>query len=253
VQAGGGRPSYEELAALVAAQAGEIERLRARVAELERRLGMNSQNSSSRRRRTAMPGRRRGRCGRRRAGGRVSNPRAPGTALAQVVEPDEVVDHVPAACAGCGSGLAGAVPAGPPVRRQVRDLPPVRPMVTEHRLHRRRCRGCGQRTTAAAPAGVNAPAYYGPNLRALAAYLLVFQHVPVERCAQLIADVCGTNVSTGWVRGVLGETATRLTGFAEVVKTAVAAAPLAHFDETGVRVAGRIRWLHSASTTTLTC
>jgi transposase len=69
--------------------------------------------------------------------------------------------------------------------------------VVEHRLHKRRC-GCGAVTTAAAPAGVGAPAVYGPNLRALAVHLLVFQHIPVARTAALIADLTGARPSTGW-------------------------------------------------------
>jgi transposase len=74
------------------------------------------------------------------------------------------------------------------VRRQVHDIPAaMTPTVVEHRLHKRRC-GCGAVTTAAAPAGVGAPAVYGPNLRALAVHLLVFQHIPVARTAALIAD-----------------------------------------------------------------
>src|SRR5664280_918770 len=39
-------PSREELIALIAAQAAEIATLKARLAELERRLGLNSSNSS---------------------------------------------------------------------------------------------------------------------------------------------------------------------------------------------------------------
>jgi len=45
---------------------------------------------------------------------------------------------------------------------------------------------------------------YGPNLRAVAVYLVVFQHVPVERAALLIADLCGASVSTGWVSARVG-------------------------------------------------
>jgi transposase len=81
------------------------------------------------------------------------------------------------------------------VRRQVHDIPEVATTVTEHRLHKRRC-SCGCVTTAVAPAGVNAPVAYGPNLRALAVYLVVYQHVPVERAARLIANVCGAGCST---------------------------------------------------------
>jgi transposase len=35
----------------------------------------------------------------------------------------------------------------------------------------------------------------GPGLRALVVYLLVFQHVPVERCRMLIEDVAGAAVA----------------------------------------------------------
>src|SRR5215213_5204856 len=97
--------------------------------------------------------------------------------------------RVPDVCGGCGSGLSGANPAGV-VRRQVHDIPAITPVAVEHRLHRRRC-GCGATTTATAPDGVGAPAVYGPNLRALGVYLLVFQHIPVARTATLIAEVTG--------------------------------------------------------------
>lgn len=263
--AGAERASYEELAALVARQAaqleeqaaqleeqaGEIERLTARVAELERQVRMNSQNSSKPPSSDG-PARPRPRSLRKKSGRRRGKqPGAPGSTLEQVPDPDEVVDHVPAVCAGCGADLAGAAPAGPPTRRQLHDLPPTRPVVTEHRLHKRRCR-CGLVTTAAAPAGVHAPASYGPRLRALAVYLLVFQHVPVDRCARLLADVCGAAVSTGWVYGVLRQAADGLAGFPEEVAEALAAAVVAHFDETGARAGTQLRWLHTACTDRLT-
>ncbi|MPY81450.1 MAG: IS66 family transposase, partial [Actinophytocola sp.] len=181
--------SREELLDVVAAQAATIEELTARVAELERRLGQNSQNSSrppssdsfdkpasrSLRKKT---GRRPGK-----------QPGSPGTALRQVDDLDEVIDHLPTECRSCGGDLADARAAGV-VRRQVHDIPEVTTRVVEHRLHKRRC-GCGRVSTADAPAGVAAPVAYGPNLRALAVYLLVFQHIPVERAAALIGDVTG--------------------------------------------------------------
>ena len=84
--------------------------------------------------------------------------------------------------------LATAAGAGV-VRRQVTDIAPATAMVTEHRSHRRRC-GCGTVTTADARAGTAmAPASYGPNLRAWAVYLLVFQHIPVARVVEFVADL----------------------------------------------------------------
>ena len=89
-------------------------------------------------------------------------------------------------------------------------------------------------------------------MRALVAYLCVHQHLPVDRAAQLLADVLGANVATGTLAAVLAEGAVGLDGFLATVRDQLAAAPVAHFDETGARVAGRLHWIHSASTSLLT-
>jgi transposase len=165
-------------------------------------------------------------------------PGAPGANLSLIEDPDQIVDHVPSACSGCGTGLRRRDEVGV-TRRQVVDLPEVRPSVTEHRLHRLRCRSCCRVTTAPGPAEATAPACYGPNVTALTVYLLTYQHIPVARTAQLLADLMGLPVSTGWVAGVLAPVAANLNGFARRVEDALRSAPVAHFDETGIRVAGR--------------
>ena len=254
---GSERPSYDELAALVVAQAetitvlrAEVERLTERVAELQRRLKMNSRNSSTPPSQdgyaTPAPKSLRRKTGR----GQGKQPGATGASLKLVDNPDTVVDHVPAVCGGCGTGLRRRPDVGV-VRRQVHDLPEIVPVVTEHRLHQRRC-ACGVLTTAPAPAEATAPACYGPNLTALAVYLLTYQHIPISRAAELLTDVMRMGVSTGWVAGVLGRVAPALEPFVEATRAAVRAAPVAHFDETGVRVLSTNKWLHSASTLWLT-
>jgi transposase len=157
--------------------------------------------------------------------------------------------HVPDRCGGCGADLAGAPVAGVEAR-QVFDLPPLGLRVTEHRAERRCC-ACGATTQAGFPAHACAAACYGPGVRALVAYLWVHQHLPVDRAAQLLADVLGASVATGTLAAVVAEGAAGLEGFVEVVRAGLAAAPVAHFDETGARVAGRLRWVHSASTSLL--
>jgi transposase len=160
-----------------------------------------------------------------------------------------VVWHAPDRCGGCGADLAGASVVGVEAR-QVLDLPPLGLRVAEHRAERRRC-GCGTTTQAAFPDHARAAACYGPGVRALVCYLCVHQHLPVERAAQLLADVLGAPVATGTVAAVVAEGAAGLGGFVEVVREGLAGAPVVHFDETGARVAGRLRWVHSASTSLL--
>ena len=184
-----------EQATLIQTLTEQVQALTAQVAELTRLLGQNSGNSSLPPSTDRGRGPSRPRRGSNRKPGK--QPGAPGSTLEIVTDPDEVIDHLPGACGGCGADLGDAAPAGVVVR-QVRDVPLAEVRVVEHRLHRRACR-CGKVSTAAAPAGVHGPAVYGPNLRAVAVYLVVYQHVPVERAAQLIADLTGAAPSTGWV------------------------------------------------------
>ena len=242
-----------ELRAANAEQARLIATLQARLAELERRLGRDSSNSSKPPSSDGLG--KPARAGRRDAeqtqGRRPGKqPGAPGAHLAQVAEPDEVAWHGPDRCGGCGAALAGAVVVGVEAR-QVFDLPPLGLRVVEHRAERRRC-GCGTTTQGAFPEHARAAACYGPGVRALVCYLCVHQHLPVDRAAQLLADVLGAPVATGTLASVVAEGAGRLAGFVEVVRAGLAAAPVAHFDETGARVAGRLHWVHSASTSLLT-
>ncbi|HWD05699.1 MAG TPA: DUF6444 domain-containing protein [Amycolatopsis sp.] len=202
--------AVETLTARVSALEAENAELRAENAELKRRLARNSRNSSQPPfadgpEQVVPPRSLRGKTGRKPG----KQPGTQGFTLTLVDDPDTVVDHVPDACAGCGAGLDTATLVGV-VRRQVTDVPAVSATVTEHPLQRRRC-GCGCVTSAAAPAGVaDAPASYGPNVRAWVVYALVFQHIPVARVAELIRDLCGAAPSTGWICGVLRQTAAAL-------------------------------------------
>src|SRR5436189_179504 len=99
---------------------------------------------------------------------------------------------------------------------------------------------CGRVTAAAFPAECRAAACYGSGVRALVCYLLVHQHLPIDRAAQLLSEVCGASVATGTLAGVVAEAAGRLEGFVEVVREQLAAGPTAHFDETGARAGGRL-------------
>lgn len=101
---------------------------------------------------------------------------------------------------------------------------------------------------AAAPDGVGAPVQYGPRVRAVGAYLVGYQHLPYERARETLCDLLDVGMSVGTLVAVVGATAGRLDPFLEQVRGQIAAAPVAHFDETGLRAAGGQVWVHSAST-----
>jgi len=251
-------PSYEQLAALVAAQERTIARLQARIAEqdariaeLERQLAASSRNSSKPPSSDGLdkpaPKSLRGRSGRKPGG----QPGREGRTLRQVAVPDEVVMHEPGACAGCGAELAADGPPARIIRRQVFDIPKVTVRVVEHRLVSRRC-VCGTLTCAVGPAGVTAPVAYGPSAAAIAVYLCLGQHLPVERTAGLLAELFGTPMSVGTVAAWTARAAAGLAPFTAAVRTGLAEAELVHADETGLRVAGRLHWLHVASSARFT-
>ena len=219
----------------------------ARIAELERRLGQNPRNSdrppSSEGLAKPAPTSLRKRSGRKPGG----QPGHPGTTLRQVDKPDVVVRHEPKACTACGDDLAGGTEVGVS-RRQVFEIPPMSATVTEHQLVTRRC-GCGVCTTAAAPEQVDAPVQYGPRLTAIVIYLLVAQFGAQKRVAAAVADLFGVPISQGSVAAMAGRAARRLEGdFLGWLRQALTRSQLVHFDETGLRVDGRLHWVHSAST-----
>src|SRR5450755_1215054 len=109
----------------------------------------------------------------------------------------------------------------------------------------------GRCMLAARPEGVPAAAVsIGANLRALAVYLVVFQHVPAERCQQLIANVTGAAVSAGFVHSCLARAASVIADVVKLIRTLITAAYLAGFDETTLRCgpAGQKRYVLAAVT-----
>lgn len=160
-----------------------------------------------------------------------------------------VIRHRPAVCAGCGDSLAAAVEIET-AYRQVIDLPEPKPRVTEHQLVTLAC-ACGHHTTATAPPEASAPVAYGPRLAGIGVYLLHGQFLSVSRTAAAIKDLFGVPVAAGTVAGWVKRTALGVIDkVLPVIAGRIAAAPVAHFDETGMRTAGRLAWLHSASTPT---
>ncbi|WP_406046253.1 transposase [Micromonospora sp. NBC_00898] len=166
-----------------------------------------------------------------------------------MADPDVVLRHRPAVCAGCGKSLAAATEIEV-TRRQVIDLPEPKPQVTEHQLITLAC-ACGHHTTAPAPPEASAPVVYGPRLAGIGVYLLHGQFLSVSRTAAAIKDLFGVPVAAGTVAGWVKRTALGIIDrVLPVIAGRVAAAPVAHFGETGMRTAGRLAWLHSASTPT---
>jgi transposase len=169
----------------------------------------------------------------------------PGATMELTDHPDHLVRHEPACCSGCGAGLAGAAQTGME-RRQVTEIPQVKTTVTEHQLIELEC-ACGARTKGEAPAGVTAPVQYGPRVSALAAYLWHGQFLSRDRACAALGEMFGCAPSPA----VIANAARKIAAFAspavEAIIKALLVSEVTHFDETGFRVAGKLAWVHSAS------
>ena len=248
------------LAAENARLAGENEQLRrsvqkleAKVGELEAKLGQNSGNSSAPPSRDPAAERARqaeGRAERQRQAGGARRKRgkqrgAKGSGLQMSANPDIVVPHWPSRCGACGEALDEGAEEGY-VARQVVDIPPVTPTVTEHRAYRCRC-GCGHVSTGSFPEGVRAPVSYGRRAKAMVAYLLGRQHLPGRRVAETIEDLFGLKISTGAIDAVYSEASHRLRGFIVALVALLKTLAVLHVDETSDRVGTKTCWVHVAS------
>jgi transposase len=231
------------LASIPGESAGELRRrLELRVAELERRLRMDSSDSGTppskepigakeRRRRESERERRKD----RKPGGQ---PGHPGKGLARDLEPDERKDaDPPSQCSRCGAGLDEAAVAGASWA-QVWDVE-IAQKVTEHLLPQLRCPCCGTVTTAAAPAGAQAGSVsYGPVLNTAAILLTAYGNVPPERAARLIGMLLRLPVSAGFVDKASARLDGRLqdAGFDDAMRAALADEPALAADESPVNV-----------------
>jgi transposase len=237
-------------AELVALRA-ENAQLRARVQELEARLGQNSTNSSrppssdppeTPPRPPAPPS------GRRR-GGQPGHPPHQ-RALVPPEQVDEFIAHWPTHCHGCQAPLR-PIAAGEPVRHQVTELPPVQAVVTEHQLQHVRCGACGTTTCAVLPPDVPAGAF-GPRLQATVAVLSGRYRLSRREVVGVCTDVLGAPLAVGSVDRLCQATAAVLAAPVAELEQAVQRAPAAHADETGWREAGQRRWLWVVVTTLAT-
>ncbi|MGH3163159.1 MAG: IS66 family transposase [Streptosporangiaceae bacterium] len=226
-----------ELRDAVGAQADQIATLREQVARLERALSRNSGNSSMPPSGDDAPGRPKPEKKPRPAGGkrnRGKQPGAPGAAMSWE-NPDKTFDHFASGVCACGLDLAAAQDLGVAASAQQLEIPEPRALRYQHDMHLSRC-ACGREHVAARPAGVPDTAVsMGPHLRALVVYLLVFQHLPAERCRLLLADVAGAQVSDGFIHSCLRKAADALAGVIKLIKTLITAAAVAGFDETTLR------------------
>jgi transposase len=244
--------SLPELSSLSHEQKDQlIAHLWARLVVLEERFAQNSTNSSKP---PSSDGLRKPSpkslrlAGQRPSGGQKGHP---GNTLRLNEQIDAVIEHhANGICPKCQSPIA-TDQQQIIARRQVLELPALQLQVTEHRLMQTQCH-CGAIHEGQWPLGVDAGVQYGASVKALCVHLNQHHLLPLARTSALINDLYGTRLSQASIQSFTQEGAATLEPTVAAIGQAVQSSKVAHADESGIRVTGKLHWLHCLVTRDLT-
>jgi hypothetical protein len=165
---------------------------------------------------------------------------------------DRHVEHLPERC-DCGHRFEGReARLGDPVIHQKWELPPITPLVIEHRLWRLGCPCCGKGALAKLPDGVTASAF-GPRLEAHIAVLAGVYRLPRRQVADIVREIFGCPISVGGVDAAIMRMSRVLADPWRELQEAVRQADAVHADETSWRLGGATNWLWVAASALMAC
>ncbi len=174
-----------------------------------------------------------------------------GHTLTAVKNPDHIKVYQVEKCSHCQTSLENEGVVGYE-KRQEFDIPPVRIEVTEHQAEIKDCPLCGKRNRAEFPSGVTQPVQYGPTFKSWAVYFNNYQFVPLERTCEIFEDLFGHRPSESSVFQANIDLAEYVKPANEAVKQQLIDSAVVNFDESGLRIEGKLHWLHVASDDVLT-
>ena len=233
------REDYHKLIEEIEKLRKENAELKEENAELRRRLGLNSTNSSkppssdspsverpSRTPTGRSPGKQEGDRGHRRP----------------FLNPTQIVEHRSEVCRHCGADIPPDIPvSGSYERRQQVEIPPIEPIVIEHRYHSIRCPRCGKLTREEIKE--EHKLCCGPHLASLIAILTTVHNLPRRHIDELLKDILGIQVSLGTVDNCVHEVGEAVEEPVNVLKEQLPQQDKLNIDETGWKKAGEKRWL----------
>lgn len=163
--------------------------------------------------------------------------------------PDYIIDHIAMYCPDCGSSYIDTPQLQD--KRQVKDIPPIKPTVTEHRVYKRTC-VCGKCTTSDFPRDVKSPVSYGSGVETLCAYFSSRQYISISRIQEMFADVFNLPMSEGTIVNKIKSFSTKCTPLYDNIRKRVEDSTCIGTDETGCRVEGQLYWMWTWQTSLLT-
>jgi transposase len=240
---------YQKVLQLLVQLSEQVESLTKRVNQLEQGKALNSSNSSK----PPSTDQKKTRTLRKPSGKKTGGQKGhKGHSLEFSSSPDFIEIHPVHKCSHCSTSLESQSPSSLEIR-QVFDLPEkIHLQVTEHQGEIKICSNCGKATKAEFPPEVDSSVQYGIRVKALATYLHDYQLIPYNRVAQFFEDVCSHPLSEGTLVNAEKECFHNLEETEKNIKQSLIDSQVAHFDESGMRIEGKRKWFHVASTENLT-
>ena len=228
-----------------------IEVLNQKIAELTERLNKNSRNSSKPPSSDGLnkpaPKSLRKPSGRK-AGGQKGHK---GTNFCVTSKPDRIIAHMPSSCEGCPHYEECKAKSHTAEVRHMVDMV-IKTEVVTHQALEVECPLCTQTKRGEFPEDIKALMQYGNNLRALAVALNTIGAVSINRVHEILGSVFGIPLSTGTISDWVSRFAGHISDVVKEIGRCVAGSRVAHFDETGLRMNGKLHYAHVASTSQYT-
>ena len=244
--------AVQKLLKIVASQAKRINELEIRIRDLEAQLSKNSSNSSKPPSSDGLKKKPKLKSLRKKTGKKPGGQKGhEGSNLKMSTHVDKVEPLKLESCTGCGESLE-AVGSIDLKCRQVFDIPLPKMHVIEYQAEVKVCAHCQFKNEAKFPEYIKTNTQYGPRIKGLWVYLNQYQLLPYERLAQLTEVLFDKRPSIGTLVNTVSESSKHLIPFEKSLKEALKEVPVLHSDETGMRVEGKLCWIHSRSNEDLT-
>jgi transposase len=174
-----------------------------------------------------------------------------GTTLEKSENPDEIVKHQVEHCSNCAHALSDVSASAQDSRQEI-DIIPAKKIIREHITYSKLCPNCHHVNLASFPAGLDKSIQYGKTIKAKSIYYNERQLIPYARVKELMKDEYGLNISTGTLVNFKKECHEKASFPVSKIKQRIIGSKVCGFDETGVKINGKLNWMHTASNSTLT-
>jgi transposase len=154
--------------------------------------------------------------------------------------PDKIETLYPDFCNNCGLSLAQAS-FEMTARRQVIDIPPIVPIITEFQRYSTTCT-CGHHQCGTFPDGVDNHIQYGNNIQSLVVYQSCYQFVPFARLQDFFKKICHIPISKGTIENIIRRTAQKSQNTYESLRQIIVLSFFVGSDETGFKLKGSKGW-----------